>query len=141
MPDAAPGIPDGFAPVPYREGFLGHVGPLYEKRAGEEIVIGFHVLPHHVNPAHLVHGGFLTTVIDMAMAYNLQEKARGGFFVSLGLDVQFCAPGREGDWLEVLTEIPKVGRQNAFALARVMRGDEVLMAGSGVFTRWSPKSG
>lgn len=132
-------VPPGFVPVPYRDGYLGHIGPLYEKRDGGKVVIGFHVLKHHLNPADLVHGGFLTTVADMAMAYNMNEQGGDGFYVSLGLDVQFVAPGREGDWLEVHCELPKVGRTNAFGLARVCRGDEVLMTGSGVFVKWAPK--
>jgi acyl-coenzyme A thioesterase PaaI-like protein len=49
-------------------GFFGLVGPLWTKKEGEAWAYAFLAEEKHTNPAGIVHGGMLTTLLDHTLS-------------------------------------------------------------------------
>lgn len=124
-------VPPGFETFrssPFNE----HVGPIYVDRSGEAPVFGVEVGPHHGNTHGHAHGGFLMTVLDLALGQGTRIllDGRGGRTVSTNVD--FLGPAQIGDWLTATMRIDKRGGTLAFASAVLMVGDEVVARASSV---------
>ena len=50
------------------DGFFGLVGPLWTRKEEGTWAYGFMAEPRHTNPAGVVHGGMLVTLIDHALS-------------------------------------------------------------------------
>ncbi len=131
-------IPAGFKLAPFTD-FLAHVGPLYEKRFDGGAVVGFYAEQQHVNPAGMVHGGMLSTVIDVTLAFNAGIVCGNKFFVTMGLECQFLTAGRLGDWIEARGEVTRMTGSTAFTRGEIVRGDDILLTASGIMRSWDPK--
>ena len=53
----------------------------------------------HTNPAGIVHGGMLTTLLDHALSVIAWEANERKPCITVALDVQFLAPARPGDFV------------------------------------------
>lgn len=130
-------IPEGFAKADLGGGFVGHVGPVYEKMLsdGQGVSLGVLVEQHHINPAGLVHGGLLAMLMDVGIAYSASQVAGGGtFFLTMGLNLSYLASARLGDWIETRAEVSRRGRTTLFGTGEIWCGDKLLMTGSGIYT-------
>ena len=79
------------------EGFFGLVGPLWTRKEEGAWAYGFVAEKKHTNPAGIVHGGMLATLIDHALSAIAWEANDRHPCVTVQLDVQFLAavqPGR-----------------------------------------------
>jgi len=133
-------IPAGFTPIPFRSGFLEHIGPLYEKREGDGLVVAFRALDRHLNVGGKVHGGMLASIADLAMAYGASVAAGGGFFLTLDLITQFLEPGEPGSWIEYRPEVTRPGK-TVFVSCRATAGDRLILSATGIFRRRDPLPG
>lgn len=134
--DTAAPPPEGFGPLMRSSPFLERVGPLFcrRDRDSDMLVFGLWVLPYHCNAGGTAHGGLLGTLADVALGYATafsREPAVPLTTVSLRLD--FTGPVRLGDWLEVHTQVRKIGQRLAFADARMTVGEGVVASASAVF--------
>lgn len=94
-------VPAGFEPMNASDGFVNHVGPIYIRWERDTAALGFHVLPHHCNPANMCHGGMLMTVMDMGIAVALKAATKSDKFLpTINLSFDFLAPGKVGMWLQ-----------------------------------------
>jgi len=137
MSEAGMGIPSGFEPGRFSKGFLGHIGPIYEKRDSKAAVLGLLAESRHINPAGLVHGGVYATLLDVAIAHNAALQTGGGFFVTQGLDCHYLAPAYLGEWIETEVEVTKVGKNAAYGLGRVVCDGRILVTASAIYLRWN----
>lgn len=78
-------------------GFFGLVGPLWTKKEGDTWAYAFLAEEKHTNPAGIVHGGMLTTLLDHALSVIAWEANDRKPCITVALDVQFLAPARPGD--------------------------------------------
>lgn len=128
-------IPDGFEPLARTSPFLDLVGPLYSRRTEDGLQIGFLAEDRHCNTSGFVHGGFLSTVADIALGYN--AAGFGGKeipMVTASITIDFAGSARAGDWVVYSTEVQKVGRKLAFANCYAHVGDTRIARASGLFS-------
>lgn len=109
-------IPDGFEPLFRSSPFLDLLGPIYNRRTDNELVIGFYALEKHCNARGQVHGGVLSSLADIALGYS---AALGGEelvpLITANLNIDYAGAANKGDWVEITTDVQKVGRKMAFA--------------------------
>lgn len=97
---------DGWKPRSL-EGFAGLVGPLWTRKEGESWAYGLLAEAKHANPAGLVHGGMLMTLIDHALSAIAWEAAERKPCVTVQVDVKFIAPVRPGQFVEARGRVLK----------------------------------
>ena len=97
-------------------GFIGHVGPLWTRREATGWGYALVVDQRHLNPAGIVHGGMLVTLVDHAIATVAWESAGRKPWVTVTLDTQFLAAVRPGDCVEARAVV--TGRTSSMGFAR-----------------------
>ncbi|MEX3009288.1 PaaI family thioesterase [Hoeflea sp. TYP-13] len=128
-------IPAGFEVVSRSSPYIDMVGPLYYKLTDEGLQIGFFAEEKHCNSRGFVHGGFLSTVADIALGYGA-----GGFpdinrpMVTTSITIDFAGSAQKGDWVVYKTDVQKVGRMAAFANTYAHVGEKRIVRASGIFT-------
>ena len=134
-PDLA--VPPGFVLLTKPSPFLTMLGPVYAKGMGPSMVMGFHVLEHHLNRRGILHGGVVASLADAALGYCLAEPGDGtGGAIAMStasLTVDFIASAGVGDWIEIAPEGLRTGSKLAFAQALFHRGDRLVARASAVF--------
>ncbi len=109
-------------------GFIGLTGPLWTRRETSGWGYAFVAEARHTNPAGIVHGGMLVTLVDHAIATVAWEGAGRKPCVTVTLDTQFIAAVRPGDFVEARAEV--TGRTSSMVFARGV----VSVAGTTVLT-------
>lgn len=66
-------VPAGFEKLVKPSPFLTMLGPVYARGTGPSMVMGFHVLHHHLNRRGILHGGVVASLADAALGYCLAE--------------------------------------------------------------------
>ena len=110
---AAP--PDGFHPIQIQNGFAAIFGPIYVRRQGEQVSMGFRVDERHINISGVCHGGALATFADLQLAALQRTGAvERGHYPTISLAVDYLAPAAHGDWVEIDVTLVKRTRRLAF---------------------------
>ncbi len=127
-------IPNEFEPIFRSSPYLDLLGPLYNNRTDACLVIGFRAAEKHCNARELVHGGVLSSLADIALGYNaafLNDKPVP--MVTASLTIDYAGAAKLGDWIEIHTDVQKVGRSVAFANCYFFVGEKRIARASGVF--------
>jgi acyl-coenzyme A thioesterase 13 len=136
-----PTPPAGFSPIPRLSPFNAMVGPLYERRRGDELSIGLRIEQKHTNSRGICHGGVLATLADLALGYAMLARCPDpGGFVTANLSVDFAGAVRVGDWIESEVDIQRVGARLAFANCYLVSDGRRVVRASAIFAR-DEKSG
>ncbi|OWJ92552.1 esterase [Pseudomonas sp. A46] len=127
--------PAGFQPLIRSSPLLDLLGPFHCRRdEGRALVVALRVEDKHCNHGGTAHGGLLSTLADVGLGYAMAfSREPPQPMVTAGLRVDFCGAARVGDWLEVHTEVEKIGQRLAFASARIRAGERLVATASGVF--------
>jgi acyl-coenzyme A thioesterase 13 len=126
--------PEGFRAIPRLSPFNSLVGPLYERRQGDEVSIGLLIEEKHSNSRGICHGGLLATVADLSLGYAMVAKTGGrGGFVTAHLAVDYAGAARIGDWIESAVEIQRMGKRLAFANCYLVCGEKRIVRASAIF--------
>ncbi len=116
-------VPDAyelFAASPFGE----LVGPLYAGRRESAPTIAVRVGSEHGNRSGRAHGGLLMTIADIAVTRAAREQLSPDARVATAdLHIAFLESVTEGDWLEAIPSIDRVGRS-------LIHGSCVLEAGA-----------
>lgn len=72
-----------------------------------------------LNPLHIMHGGYLITLMDEAMGLSVFTLNREQKFATINLNADFFASAKEGDTIIIIAEIEKIGKQTIHAIAKV----------------------
>ena len=133
-------VPAGFGPLPRLSPYIAAMGPFYVKSVGDIRTLGLVVLEKHINTRGFVHGGFLCSMADIAIGYQIAWGSTPPLpLVTANLSVDFAGNARLGDWLECRVDVQKVGGRLAFANAYICRGDgegaERIVRASAIFAR------
>jgi acyl-coenzyme A thioesterase 13 len=126
-PAAPPQVPAGFGPILRSSPFLDHIGPLYSRGQAPEIVVGFHVRPHHANNREGLHGGVLPAIADILAGYNMalsHDPPRRLVTTSIGLD--YLGSAKIGDWIEARCDFRHEGGRLCVAHCEFRCGDRVV---------------
>lgn len=109
-------LPPGFEPLSRTSPFTDLLGPIYQKKDPSGLIIGLSVEQKHCNARGMVHGGVLGTLADIAMGYSAAFSTQPPTpMVTAIQTIDYAGKAEVGDWLEVHTDVQKVGRNLAFA--------------------------
>lgn len=128
--------PDGFRPIPRLSPFNALVGPLYERRRGDDVSVGLRIAEKHTNSRGICHGGVLATLADLALGYAMLAKAESETaFVTAHLAVDYAGAVKIGDWIESAVEIQRIGARLAFANGYLVANGKRIVRASALFSR------
>ncbi len=129
------GIPDGFEPLARTSPFIDLVGPLYTRRTEACLQIAFLAEDKHCNTSGFVHGGFLSTVADLALGYNAAGFGREEIpMVTASITIDFAGAARKGEWVVFSADVQKVGKRMAFVNCYAHVGDKRIARASGLYS-------
>jgi acyl-coenzyme A thioesterase 13 len=128
-------VREGFEPLSRTSPFTELLGPIYQKVDAAGLVIGLVAEEKHCNARGIVHGGLLGTLADIAMGYSAAFSTEPPTpIVTTSQTVDYVGKGEKGDWIEVHTDVQKVGRNTAFANCYFHVGSKRIARASAVFS-------
>jgi acyl-coenzyme A thioesterase 13 len=128
-------IPAGFEPVSRTSPFADLIGPIYQKADANPLIFAIRAEARHCNVRGHVHGGVLGTLADIAMGYSTAFSTQPPTpIVTVNLSIDYAGKADQDDWIEVHTEVLKVGRNLAFANCHLQVGLVRIARASAVFS-------
>ncbi|MGY2046840.1 PaaI family thioesterase [Methylobacterium sp. JK268] len=113
--------------------FMDLVGPVWQRDGEGGILYGLLVAEKHRNRNGVAHGGVMATLLDMALGRTASEAQGGRRQATIGLDVQFLAPVRVGDFLVAECRVVRATRAILFMHGTLRVGDEVCAVAQGTW--------
>jgi len=86
-------------------GFMGLAGPLWTRREGDAWAYAVLAQEAHLNPAGVVHGGALVTLLDHAISSVAWEACARQPCLTLQLDTHFVGPVRAGQLAQARAQV------------------------------------
>lgn len=129
-------IPAGFEPLRIGGEFMRLNGPIYARREGSRLLVGFRVEPRHCNPMNMCHGGMLASYADMLLpvtAHALSETVANRFLPTINLQIDYLAPAPLGSWVEGEGQLLRETRSLVFAQAVATADGVPCLRTSGLF--------
>jgi len=128
-------IPEGFEPIFRNSPFLDLLGPVYNKKSEKGLIIGLRAEEKHCNARNLVHGGVFSSLADIALGYNAAFSGDVPVpMVTASLTIDYASSVKLGEWIEIETDVQKVGGKMAFANCYFIVNSKRIARASGVFT-------
>ncbi|HVZ29017.1 MAG TPA: PaaI family thioesterase [Asticcacaulis sp.] len=133
------GVFAGWVLADINDNFNALVGPYYYQADDPaKVKVGFQAEKRHLNGGGSVHGGCLLTLADTSLFVFAIPHLDGGGAVTVQLDAQFLAPGREGDIIVCSGEITRAGKSLIFGRGELRCEDRLLMSFTGILARKGP---
>lgn len=113
-------------------GLMTTLGPLLSKKQDDGWLYGLSVRDAHLNPAGVVHGGMISTLMDhvfSAVCWTATEKRP---CVTVQLNINFLKPAHKGDLLVVTSKITHKTRSLIFVSGDVAVSGQTIATGQGV---------
>ena len=114
------------------EGFIGSVGPLWTRKEDQGWAYGFVPTSQHTNPAGIVHGGMLMTLIDHALSAIAWEEAGRRACVTIQIDVRFLNAVRPPALIEARGRVIRRTTTLSFAEGQLTVGEDVVVTASAI---------
>jgi uncharacterized protein (TIGR00369 family) len=127
--------PDGFTLLRLSQpgSFIDLNGPLFGKRDGNKLIMGFRVEPRHCNPANQCHGGMMLALADMLIGPGSEFEVRTERFLpTISISADFMAPAPLGSWVEGRAEALKVTNRLLFAQCLITSDGIPALRASGI---------
>ena len=134
--DNPPPAPEGFQARHFGDGFVAVNGPLYTRRTGAGIQVGFRVEDRHTNPMKICHGGMLASFADMLLpmtAHHVCPEAKGRFLPTISLQIDYLAMAPLGAWVQGEAQVLRVTRSMIFMQGLVTADGVNAVRVSGIF--------
>ncbi|MFC3609331.1 PaaI family thioesterase [Stutzerimonas tarimensis] len=130
-------VPPGFEPFQSTATFLTRCGAIYFNPARQ--VLGARIEAQHTTSYGNAHGGFLATLVDVAIGSALKRASESSTpFPTITLSVDYLSPVAEGAWIEVPVNIHRLGRQISHATCTLVEGERLVALGRAVFASVKP---
>ena len=127
-------VPEGFEPIFRTSPFTDLVGPIYQKMDASGLIVGISVQEKHCNARGQMHGGIFCALADIAMGYSAAFSTRPPTpMVTASQTIDYAGKAEKGDWLEVHTDVQKVGSSMAFANCYFHSGAQRIARSSAAF--------
>ena len=104
---------DGWGPRDL-PGHMGNCGPLWTRKVDGIWNYGLLAAEKHLNPAGMVHGGVLLTVLDHVISTVAWEATGRRPCVTVQLDAQFLSAVRPGNFVVVSAAVVRQSRELLF---------------------------
>ncbi len=125
------GVPQGWRKRDL-PGFAGLIGPLYVRKEAEGWAYGLMADANHLNPAGVVHGGLLTSLLDHGLSAIAWEALGRRTCVTVQLDTHFLAAARAGQFLEVRGRVVRATSSLVFMQGELSVAGRALATGAAV---------
>jgi len=127
-------IPEGFTPIFRSSPYLDLIGPLYNLKSKEGLIVALRAEEKHCNARGTVHGGVFSTMADVALGYNAAFSGESPVpMVTASLTIDYVGSAKLGDWITVEVDVQKVGKTMAFANCYFMVDSKRIARASAVF--------
>lgn len=127
-------VPAGYVPFPLASNFTERNGPLFHRARNGKVTFGFRVDARHLNPREVVHGGWLTSFADIALAQSgLFYMGKRGLAPTIHLETDFIAPIHPTQWVECEAQLVNRTRTMSFVNGVVTADGKPVARCSGVF--------
>ena len=129
-------VPEGFAPAALGGDFIRHNGPLYLRRQGARMQMGFRVEPRHCNPAEICHGGMMASFCDMLLpicAHHQAQPLAQRFLPTISLQLDYLAPSPLGAWVQGEADVLRTTATLVFVQGLVTADGQPVARTSGIF--------
>jgi uncharacterized protein (TIGR00369 family) len=124
----APEIPEGFIRHTRTSPLTEPWEPIYARHTPDAIIIGLRLARPHSNSRGMVHGGLIAALADGAMGWSCGHKLGGvGGLVTVNLSIDYVGTAQLGQWLQIETDVIKIGSTLCFAQC-VVTADGVVIA-------------
>jgi len=114
-------------------GFTGLIGPLWARQEAGGWAYAFAAEVRHTNRSGVLHGGMLMSFIDHALGLMVWEAVDRRNCTTVGLNHQFVAPARPGDWLEARGRVIRRTRSLVFVQGGITCGDREILVADGIW--------
>jgi acyl-coenzyme A thioesterase PaaI-like protein len=116
------------------------IGPYYARLVDGKPVIGLRIKKLHVSPRSFCHGSVLAGLSDL-------QSLPGGFLsgrtdrmaATVTFTLDFMAPAKLGDWIEMHTDLLRVTRQFMFTQAIIRNFDGTPLVRSSAMFKFDPE--
>ncbi|MFA6268041.1 MAG: PaaI family thioesterase [Pseudolabrys sp.] len=115
------------------EGFIGLVGPFWQRPDGDSFRYAFMAQPKHHNRRGVLQGGMFMTFADRAMGMTCWYANERQPQATVQLDVQFIDAVQIGEFVEAKCRIVRRTRTLIFVTADLAVGTRVVATASGVW--------
>lgn len=115
------------------DGFIGLVGPIWEKYDGEDLKFGFIAEEKHKNLRDVVQGGMIMTVLDRLMGATGRISTGRLPQATVQLDVHFLSPAHLGSFIEGRAKVLRCTRSLMFIEGSLTDGTRVVATARGVW--------
>jgi uncharacterized protein (TIGR00369 family) len=114
------------------DGFIGLVGPIWQKPDASGVRYAFRADAKHRNRRDIVHGGMIMSFADRALGMTARHAA-GKPQVTIQLDVHFVDAVQIGEFVEAQVEIVRQTRSLIFVKAELLVGARVVATANGIW--------
>jgi acyl-coenzyme A thioesterase PaaI-like protein len=115
------------------EGFIGLIGPFWERRDGDTHRYAFLAEKKHHNRRGVVQGGMLMTFADRSMGMTCWYANGQRPQATVHLDVHFVHAVQIGEFVEARCKVVRRTRALIFMSADLVVGERVVATGNGVW--------
>ena len=119
-------------------GFMETGGPLWTRREGDAWAYGVLCGPQHLNPAGLVHGGLVLTLLDHAISSVAWEASERAACVTVQLDTHFVGAVKSGEFVEARAEVVYRTRSLIFMRGTVVSQGNLVLSGQAILKALPP---
>ena len=123
-----------FDQISIKPGFMKHNGGLLFKTISEnEYQFKTVITENHLNAAGIVHGGFISAVVDAGAGTTAHRVASDSPCVTISLELKFISPVKLGQELIGTTKIQKKTKSMVFLTCELKALDKIVATASGVW--------
>lgn len=115
------------------EGFVGLVGPFWQRRDGDESNLGLLTEPKHRNRRGVVQGGVLMTLADRALGTAAWRETGHRPQATVQLDVHFVEKVAIGEFVEARCQVVRRTRSLVFMRGTLMVGSCIVATADGIW--------
>jgi acyl-coenzyme A thioesterase PaaI-like protein len=115
------------------DGFIGLVGPIWQKSDENGMRFAFLADVKHRNRRRVVHGGMIMTFADRAFGMTARHATGQKPQATIQLDVHFVSPVQIGEFVEVRPEVVRRTRSMIFMKGDLMIAARVVATANGIW--------
>jgi uncharacterized protein (TIGR00369 family) len=115
------------------DGFIGLVGPMWQRLDASTMRYAFLAEPKHHNRRDVVHGGMIMTFADRALGMTVRGVTGHKHQATIQLDVHFVDAVQIGEFVETQAQIVRQTRSLVFVKADLFVGSRVIASVNGIW--------
>ena len=134
-----PALAEGFAVWPMAGRFVPGLARIFFRHEGNHLVFGATTEAAHCNGFGIVHGGFISTLADIWLAYSVAHLLpREAHFATANLQVDFLKGVKAGQWLESRIDRIVLGSTLCRASGAIVCAGQAIAGMHATFCRYDP---